>query len=49
MTNMDYSILPYRAPFLRATNFVDFMDFLTCTKFVSPKIIINPIMTWITD
>ena len=34
-----------RVPFLRATNFVDFVDFWTSTKFDSLKIIGNPIVT----
>ena len=35
--------------FSRPTNFMDFVDFQTSTKFVSPKISGNPIMTRIAD
>ena len=48
MTNW-ITVYYHRVPFSRATSFVDFVDFLTSTKFVSPKIIINPIVTWIAD
>ena len=34
---------------LRATNFVDFVDFSDFHKLVSPKLIGNPIVTWIAD
>ena len=46
---IDYFKLYHRASFSRATNFADFMDFGTSTKFVSLKIIENNIMTWIAD
>ena len=35
--------------FSRATDFANFMDFWTYTKFVSPKISKNSIVTWIAD
>ena len=38
-----------RAPFSRATNFVDFLDFWTSTKIVLLKVNGNYIMTWIAD
>ena len=40
-----YLVIYHWVPFLRATNFTDFMDIGTSMKFVSPKISGNSIMT----
>ena len=38
-----------RVPFSRVTNIMDFVDFPTSIKFVSPKTVGNPIVTWIAE
>ena len=45
-TQISYTLY-HTAPFLRATNFVDFVDFGASTKFISPKISGNSIMALI--